>query len=954
MAAVRYTPDMSTDIPTTKQGGAEPSAPPSAGLHMPGFQILGVLGQGAMGVVYKAIQTSLGRLVAIKTVLPGAGGHELERFQAEAEAIARLNHPHLVAVHEIRDLAPPGMPPAPILVMEYVGGGTLDGFLGIKPQEPGLAANLAATLADAMQHAHEAGIIHRDLKPANILLKAGEKKPWPKIGDFGLAKSMARPAELTISGSIMGTPGYMAPEQARGDRTVGPAADIHALGAILYRMLTGRAPYLGATTFHTIQQVLAEEPVPPRRLVSHIPADLETICLKCLEKDPRKRYVSCRELADDLRRYLANEPIHARPAGAIERGVKWVRRNPMFASLVLVSLLAVAAMLGSAWIHQRRLGAALAEVQRSDEESRQALVRLGVEQGFRALDEGRTGIALAWFAGTLHHDPDRQRARAHRIRYAAALRGMPELVGLWTANGPVHVAAFSPDGKRALIAGEDGLARIFDPVTGAAIGEPLGHPSSITHGVFHPKGVFLAGTSGQIVGHGPGGTVAVPAHKGAVTALQPLPGGRLLTAGEDGEARVWSAADGAAAQTWKHPAAVLAAEANADASLVATACADGKVRLYDVGTGAAKGELPHPGKVLALAWRPGGRQIATACADGGVRLWGPDGKAAFTRMHRGAVTHISFSADGSRLASTSDDHTAHVWDPATGYQLATVTHTAGVNGATFSPDGRLVLTWGDDNDARVWAAEGGEAVTPWLPHVGSVLAGAFHPSGLVLTAGGDHAARLWKPRPGQTAPPPLSPPWHQPDPPARWDGPAGLSLKRKGGHAATLLRGGENLAELRHGSPVLCAAFLADGSRVATGSDDNTARVWGTDGTMIGRAMTHHGPVRLTVFGHGGTLLATACAGPNVRVWVADAGLPLTPAWPLPAPPESLAFDETSLRVTLEGGKTLTFALDEAKESVEDLERRAALLSGCRATPLNGVTPLTPEQLAELWARRGR
>jgi WD40 repeat protein len=910
-----------------------------------------------MGVVFKAVQLSLGRLVAIKTVLPGAQAHDLARFQAEAEAIARLNHPHLVAVHEVGNLAQPGQGTAPFLVMEFVGGGTLDDFLDNRPQPPELAAHLTATLADAMQHAHDAGVVHRDLKPSNILLREGEKAPFPKIGDFGLAKSLSRSQDLTISGSVMGTPGYMAPEQARGDTAaIGPAADIHALGAILYRMLTARAPFLGATTYHTIQQVLTEDPVPPRQLVPHIPRDLEVITLKCLEKDPRKRYPSAAALAADLRRFLAGEPVVARPASAYERAVKWVRRNPMLSSLILVSLLAVAGMSVGAWVHQQHLAAALEEVRRSDEESRQALVRLGVQQGMRALDNGHVSLALAWFAGTLAKDTDPRTQRAHRIRYATALRMTPALEWMWTAEGPVHVAAFSADGKRLLAAGDDGSARVFDTATWAPTGAPLHLPSAITHGAFTTGGgVALAGSGGEVAVHTAKGLVLLTAHTGEVRALQPLPGRRILTAGTDGVTRVSDEEDRTKAREWKHAAAVLCSAASADGALIVSGCADGKARLLDTATGAVKAELTHPGKVLATAWRPGGKQFATACSDGGIRLWTAEGKAVYNRLHRAGVVHLAFSPDGSKLASSSDDHSAHVWNVEDGIQMATMSHAGGVNGAAFSGDGKLVLTWGDDGCARVWSADGGDPVTPWLNHVGTVLAGAFHSSGKVLTAGADQAVRLWSPGKSQLAPPVLQEPWHDQDPPPVWEGPDGLSLQRVGGHSAYLRKGEESRATLRHGSSVLCATFLPDGSRVATGSDDNTARVWDTrTGEMVGKAMSHRGPVRLAAFAHDGALLATVCSGPTARVWVVEAGLPLSPAWPLPMPPDAIALEGATLKVTLRGGKVLEFQFEEATDPPEELQDRAALLSGCRAVPMFGVTPLSPEELAAIWARTRR
>jgi serine/threonine-protein kinase len=293
-----------------------------------GYEILSQLGRGGMGVVYKARQTALKRLVALKMVLSGehAGAHELARFKAEGEAVARLQHPNIVQIYDVGQ-----QQGRPYFSLEYVEGGSLAGKLSGTPQPPRVAAGLIETLARAMQYAHERGIVHRDLKPANILLKADGT---PKITDFGLAKQMKGESDLTKTGAIVGTPSYLAPEQAAGKgQQVGPAADVYALGAIMYEMLTGGPPFRGETPLDTVLQVLAQEPVPPTRLQPKVPRDLETICLKCLQKDPRKRYVSAALLADDLQHFQKGEPIKARPIGPAARFVRWCLRNPLVAAL---------------------------------------------------------------------------------------------------------------------------------------------------------------------------------------------------------------------------------------------------------------------------------------------------------------------------------------------------------------------------------------------------------------------------------------------------------------------------------------------------------------------------------------------------------------------------------------------------------------------------------------------
>lgn len=309
----------------------EPGLPAIAG-----YEVLGELGRGGMGVVYKARDLELKRVIALKMIRGGAhaGSDELTRFRAEAEAVARLQHPHVVQVHEIGEHG--GLP---YLSLEFVGGGSLKERLAGTPQPPREAAALVETLARAMGSAHQAGIVHRDLKPGNILLTPDGT---PKISDFGLAKKFDDDSGQTRTGEVLGSPSYMAPEQAAGrTRAIGPLTDVYALGAILYECLTGRPPFKGTDIRETLEQVCTSDPVPPSRFQRRLPRDLETICLKCLEKDPARRYGSATLLADDLGRFLGGEPIAARPVRLWERGVRWAKRRPAVAALGALLVVAI-------------------------------------------------------------------------------------------------------------------------------------------------------------------------------------------------------------------------------------------------------------------------------------------------------------------------------------------------------------------------------------------------------------------------------------------------------------------------------------------------------------------------------------------------------------------------------------------------------------------------------------
>ena len=343
-----------------------PTIDPKTGRPMPhvsGYEILGELGRGGMGVVYKARQKKLNRLVALKMVL--SGGHAspdaLARFLVEAQAVAALQHPNIVQIYEVGE-----HDSLPHFSLEFVDGAPLDRALAGKPQKPVDAARLVETLSRAMHFAHNHSILHRDLKPANVLLTSDGV---PKITDFGLAKKLEGDSGQTKDGSIMGTPSYMAPEQARGElKNLGPSADIYSLGAMLYEMLVGRPPFLGTTPFETILQVIKEEPVPPSRLIGKLPPDVETICLKCLQKEPAKRYATAELLAEDCRRFVAGEPILSRPISPAERAWRWCRRNPRVAGLLatvagLLVVVTVTSTVSALTIAQERN---LKEIQRKD------------------------------------------------------------------------------------------------------------------------------------------------------------------------------------------------------------------------------------------------------------------------------------------------------------------------------------------------------------------------------------------------------------------------------------------------------------------------------------------------------------------------------------------------------------------------------------------------------------
>ena len=708
------------------------------------YELLKELGRGGMGRVYQARQVSLNRMVAVKVILGGrlAGQDVLVRFKTEAEMVAHLSHPNIVRIYEVGEHEG-----SHYYSMEYIDGEDLgrrahhDSFSFLQ------SAEILETLAEAIQVAHDQEIIHRDLKPSNILVDARGK---PHITDFGLAKQLGAESELTHTGQVLGSPNYMPPEQASGNiATTGVPGDVYGLGAILYQLMTGRAPFSGKTVSETLHRVVHDEVVSPRLLNPDIPRDLETICLKCLEKQPQRRYASASELAEELGRFRKNEPIYARPIGRTEHAWRWVVRNPVVSLLLLLLVLAVGIGFGSTYWQLVRLE------EQSSVNQRQ-LAKLNVLNGVSVMDEGDYFNSLLWFAEAWKVD-QKEDDRAHRLRMESVMSAGPRLAQI-IGHGPdaVAAAAFSPVSDRLVTAGTDLTVRLWE----VGREEPLIDPVPIDwlpyHVGFSADGAFIA--------------VGVIDERGAVLVLDAGTGEVVL-------GPVPSFTDAARLQVFRpvfHP----------EKPLLVTQSELGRLELWNYQTGAKEGTVMETGpNILRLQFSDGGQRLwvttlnGVSCwrGDTGERLALPRGvdasstrvvvepfgerviankslvsglegeRSEFESAPNRTVNWAQFSPEGGRILFCSSDRVARVYDAYSRKPLTEKIVLEDLVGlAAFRRDGRCFAIMSRDSRLRLWDTDWGHPITPRLPHDWSAAQAVFSGSGrYFLCVPKPHVVYVW-------------------------------------------------------------------------------------------------------------------------------------------------------------------------------------------------------------------
>ena len=681
---------------------------------IPGYEIVSELGRGGMGVVYKARHLALDRLVALKVILAGphAGPKDLERFRQEAEAVAKLRHVNIVQVYDIAESE--GIP---FFVLEFIDGGSLAHYLAGTPQPLGAAARLIENLARAIHFAHERNIVHRDLKPANILLQKEEGRRRrrarsladrkgeiddltsfvPKITDFGLAKRLDGHSAGTQSGEVVGTPSYMAPEQASSKgQGVGPASDVYALGAIFYEMLTGRPPFRGPTSLDTVLQVLHEEPVRPSHLRSNLPRDLETICLKCLAKEPGKRYASAEKLGDDLQRFRQGKPIKARPVAFHERVWKWARNRPVTAALLAgIFLVALIGFAGITWQWQEASRA------RDDKELERQQAELARKEAERAQSKEAE-----------------QRKRARASLYFSRL-SQSRLQ--WRVND--------------LTSARDSLAKCI-PTAGQD--DYRDWEWYYLQGLFHNDLQTMVHPS---VGMG-GGVVYDPRGDFVVSAV-----GAEET-GIPGSVRIWDARTGSMRQAFSAPAAMNRVAVAPDSQRLALAGTDGKVMIRDLKSDKEiSSHSLHTHLVSSLAFSPNAEHLASGSWDQKVVIWdyGKGKKVQELAGHSDRIQSVAYHPGGKLLASGSWDATIRIWDLNSSKAIKTFQgHKKAVYCVAFSPDGQLLVSAGSNGNIKIWELETGKIVQSLTADTGAVLSISFSPDGRFLAKGGtDGTVRIW-------------------------------------------------------------------------------------------------------------------------------------------------------------------------------------------------------------------
>ena len=926
-----------------------------------GYEVLEVLGRGGMGIVYRARDLKLKRTVALKMMrVDGpADPRVLPRFRIEAEAVARLQHPNIVQIHEVGETEG-----YPYCALEFIEGVNLAKKLQGGPLPILEAVRLVESLARAMHLAHSRNIVHRDLKPANILFT---NDGVPKITDFGLARRMDEDSGETKTGAVMGTPSYMAPEQASGlAHEAGPAADIYAMGAILYECLTGRPPFEATTVAETLEMVRTCSPAEPSRFQREISIDLSMICLTCLRKEPEFRYASAAALADELARFQNGEPIQARPIGRMEWCLKWGKRNPLaaqlMAGLVALSLLAFVLVSWSYFVARSSLQSARENERaerwgryRSNIAAASAAFQLqntnAAREALKDAPEEHRGWEWHYFKNQLDGASlvlplQSQKTRSivmnpsgrqiavdfidHKNIYLFNIESGQLDATLTGHSASTSSLAYRPDGKQLATAADDHTIRLWDTTTGRQLDVwKVDSPSPELE-----KNVRIEYTAdGSRILSSPN-----PWSKDPQSESDP---DKELRHRRSCAIRLWDADSGREIAVLAKPSQLISSTTgildqswmDSDSTLMSR---DGRrvamlinnyVDIYETTTGRRLFRMgPHPTALQSSSFSPDGKRIAvtlvytsdvlkldspTRLNANVIQLWNTENgtKLAELRGHTSFVQSIRFSPDGSRLVSTSvyPDNTARLWNVSDGHMIANLFgHKNTVVDAIFSSDGERIVTYSLDQTARLWDGRNGKLQAVMGGHTGQIRSAEASPNGQrLVTASEDATLRLWRVDTGQL----ISVlrghsegfAWHF----STHFSPDGSRLV-SGSKDGTIRVWNVGLAErngilLGHESYVYDAAFSNDGRQAATVAWDGTARLWNTTTGNPTAILRHETSIiSALAYSRDGSRLVTSEFARGVNIWNdAATSKPTRDPWSAP-----LQFEEGS-RIALNPANTI-------------------------------------------------